>query len=107
MDPSRYVVETFAPHLHSLFQVEVAAGTSLPFELTEVQRGPSHPRVLMFWLIFRGPADPVYPQRIYRLQHAALGEMDFFLVPMGRDQKGVTYQAVFNRMIDAAPAPRP
>lgn len=107
MDPSLYVVETFAPHLHSIFQVEVAPGTSLPFELTAVERGPDHPRVLMFSLMFRGPADPVYPQRVYRLQHAALGEMDFFLVPVARQEKGVDYQAVFNRMLKAASAPHP
>ena len=107
MDPSRFVIETFAPHLHSVFQVEVEPGTFLPFELTEVERGPAHPRVLMFSLMFRGPADPVYPQRVYRLRHAVLEEMDLFLVPVGRQEKGVNYQAVFNRMIEAAPASRP
>ncbi|HYX70549.1 MAG TPA: hypothetical protein VE825_15550 [Terriglobales bacterium] len=107
MDPSLYVVETFAPHLHSVFQVEVAPGTSLPFELTEVEPGPAHPRMLMFSLMFRGPADPVYPQGIYPMQHAALGKMDFFLVPVARQETGVQYQAVFNRMIKAAPAPHP
>jgi len=30
--------------------------------------------------------------------------MDFFLVPVAGDPQGVTYQAVFNRMIKDAPA---
>jgi uncharacterized protein DUF6916 len=103
MDPSLYVVETFAPHLHTLFQVEVAPATFLPFELVEVERGPTHPRAISFSLLFRGPADPVYAQRLYHMTHAALGDMDFFLVPLGRDEKGVSYQAVFNRLKDASP----
>ncbi len=105
MDPSSYVIETFAPHVHSVFQVEVAPGTVLPFELLAVEPGPVHPQALMFSLMFRGPREPVYPQHIYRVTHAALGEMDLFLVPVGRDQNGVSYQAVFNRMIKDAPAP--
>ncbi|HXZ29375.1 MAG TPA: hypothetical protein VEG08_15375 [Terriglobales bacterium] len=104
MDPSLYMVETFAPHLHTRFEVEVEPGTSLPLELIEVERGPAHPRALMFWLLFRGPAAPLLPQRTYRLQHSVLGEMDFFLVPVAGDPQGVTYQAVFNRMIKDAPA---
>ena len=107
MDASLYTVETFAPHLNTAFRVEVAPGSFLPFELIQVERGPEHPRVMMFWLMFRGPADPVYPQRIYHIQHAALGEMDLFLVAVGNAGNGVQYQAVFNRMIQDAPASHP
>ncbi len=107
MEPSRYAVETFAPHLNTIFEVEVEPGTSLPFRLTEAERGPAHPKAVMFWLMFRGPVEPIYPQRLYHLKHAVLGEMNFFLVPVGHDGKGVSYQAVFNRVIPDVPAPRP
>ena len=106
MDPSLYLVETFAPHLHTIFEAEVEPGTSLSLELIQVERGPAHPRALMFWLLFRGPGAPLLPQSIYHLQHAALGELDLFLVPVGRDDQGISYQAVFNRVIQDAP-PRP
>lgn len=105
MDPSLYAVETFTPHLNSVFEVEVEPGTSLPFRLTQAERGPAHPKAAMFWLMFRGPAEPVLPQRTYHLKHAVLGEMDFFLVPVGRDENGVNYQAAFNRLIKDVPAP--
>lgn len=107
MDPSLYVVETFTPHLHTAFEVEVEPGVFQPFELTEVERGPANPRARQFWLMFRGPREPLYPQHLYRLKHPALGEMDFFLAPVGRDDQSVIYQAVFNRMLKDAPAPRP
>jgi hypothetical protein len=48
-----------------------------------------------FRLAFLGPADPVLPQRTYRLEHAALGELDIFLVPVARDAGGTTYEAIF------------
>lgn len=104
MDPSLYLVETFVPHLHTAFEVEVEPGTSLPVELIEVARGPAHPRALMFWLMFRGPGAPLLPQATYRLHHAVLGDLDLFLVPVGRDEKGVSYQVVFNRLLHDAPS---
>lgn len=48
-----------------------------------------------FSLIFRGPADGVLPQGTYPLTHPELGEQLIFLVPIGRDGDGVSYEAVF------------
>jgi hypothetical protein len=48
-----------------------------------------------FSLHFHGPRDPVLPQSIYRLENATMGSMDVFLVPVARDDDGVTYEAVF------------
>jgi hypothetical protein len=56
--------------------------------------GDGRPRT-PFSLVFRGPLQPVMPQRTYRIEHADLGELDIFLVPIGRDPQGVRYEAVF------------
>ncbi len=50
-----------------------------------------------FSLIFEGPTEPIFPQRIYRLEHPAMDDaLELFLVPVGRSEKnGVRYQAVF------------
>jgi hypothetical protein len=48
-----------------------------------------------FSIVFRGPPEPVFPQRIYRVEHAALDAMDVFLVPIGPDEVGMRYEAVF------------
>ena len=42
-------------------------------------------------LVFQGGPNPPLPQRIYRVEHEKLGELDVFLVPIAVDQ----YQAVF------------
>ena len=45
--------------------------------------------------LFRGPMTPLLPQRIYPLEHAQLGVFELFLVPIGPDQHGMCYEAVF------------
>gem|GEM_PF-1384685 len=46
-------------------------------------------------LLFLGPPQPVLPQRIYSLGHAGMGELKIFLVPIGYQQDGIGYEAVF------------
>ena len=48
-----------------------------------------------FSLEFVSPAGPVLPQAIYALDHSALGSLAIFLVPIGRTQDGVIYEAIF------------
>ncbi len=35
-------------------------------------------------------------QRIYRLSHPVLGDLDLFLVPVGKGERGIRYEIVFN-----------
>ena len=49
-----------------------------------------------FTLLFRGPPQFVLPQRIYRFEHDTLGELNVFIVPVGRTAAGVNYEAVFS-----------
>lgn len=49
-----------------------------------------------FSLVFRGPAKPLLPQRTYPLENEALGRLEIFIVPIGPDEKGMRYEAVFN-----------
>ena len=48
-----------------------------------------------FSLIFVGPASPILPQATYRLEHDEMGALELFLVPVGCDEVGAQYQAVF------------
>jgi Domain of unknown function (DUF6916) len=91
-------LDTFAPHVGTNFRLEGNDGAleltlteATPGGIKDTRRGARAP----FSLTFRGPAQPVLPQRIYRLDHAALGGLDIFLVPIGADPEGVTYEAVF------------
>jgi hypothetical protein len=68
-------------------------------DLIELTNGQSSPRQEQFSLRFRGDRDQVFQQRIYPMKHDCIGEFDLFLVPIGRDESGTFYEAVFNRLI--------
>lgn len=58
-------------------------------------RGPEGQERLQFSLVFRGPAEPVLPQAVYRLGHDDFDELELFLVPIASDSQGVRYEAAF------------
>jgi hypothetical protein len=49
-----------------------------------------------FSLVFVAEQAESMPQRLYRIEHETLGIVSVFLVPIGRDARGVAYQATFN-----------
>jgi hypothetical protein len=90
---------SFQPLVGDHFVLRPAEAGADPLELvlveaTELAHGQRRPRT-PFSLVFRGPAQPVIPQSIHRLEHPALGALDVFLVPIGRDAQGTRYQAIF------------
>lgn len=49
-----------------------------------------------FSLLFHNSSAILFEQKIFQMQHAVLGVMGIFLVPVARDSHGFLYQAVFN-----------
>jgi hypothetical protein len=89
----------FAGRLNERFRI-YADAASFDVELIQAEAlGPhdnGRSRREPFSLVFRGPLEPVLPQRIYRLEHGGLGTLEIFLVPVGSDKDGMCYEAVFN-----------
>jgi hypothetical protein len=94
-----FTIETFSEHLGSTFRIHPDSSPPLDFELIsatelggsageETHRQP-------FSIVFRGPGDVLLPQRIYRMEHEVIGVFDLFLVPIGPDEKGLHYEAIF------------
>ncbi len=48
-----------------------------------------------FSLVFIAADDHVRPQRIYTVRHPTIGDLSLFLVPIAKDMRGVSYEAVF------------
>ena len=90
----------FAENLNTKFSVRVDANRTIELELTGITESNSAPNHEQFALAFRGPADVYLPQQIYPLEHQRLGTMSIFLVPVGRDEQGFEYEAIFNRVIN-------
>jgi hypothetical protein len=91
--------EDFARHRHERFRVALE-NDEVDVELIEAtDLGPAAVvagRRRTFSLVFRGPRDPALPQKIHSLNHAALGVLQIFLVPIGPDGVGMRYEAIFN-----------
>jgi uncharacterized protein DUF6916 len=88
----------FEQNLRTKFWLHDPEGTRAALDLVEVQKSSAPPPYEVFSLVFRGDGDRIHPQRIYAIEHEAIGAFDLFLVPVGRNQHGIVYEAVFNRV---------
>jgi len=80
----------------SNFQLANPQGDSLALEVTQVKDRGSNDAVEQFSLLLKGALNAPLQQGLYQLQHEALGNVDWMLVPVGRDVEGYLYEAVFN-----------
>jgi hypothetical protein len=91
---------SFEAHIGSTLYVHFGGTGPLNIIIREVKRHEPHPgpRAEPFSVYFLGPSGPVLAQSIYRTEHAILGMLEIFLVPIGPDpnHQGIQYEAVFN-----------
>lgn len=93
---------SFAPAVGETFVIDAGEAGQFDLELVESRlHDPDAPAQdasgarAPFTLLFRGPAEPLLPQGIYRLEHQSIGALEIFIVPIGQDADGVAYEAVF------------
>ena len=91
---------SFVENLNTRFRAVLSESIVIEMELIEVIDRRSTPRQEQFSLIFRAQQDEPLPQGTYRLEHDRLESGELFLVPVSKDDRGVCYQAVFNRLIE-------
>ena len=91
---ARHVGETFVLRPLEETPVEVELVEAKPFAAREPEGGTV--RKIPFSLLFRAHGASDLPQHTYRLEHAALGDLDLFLVPIGPDSVGMRFEAVFS-----------
>ena len=90
---------TFTSLLGQKFQVSCANHDKQELELIEANSVPSRgdaPRQDPFSLEFRASRDCGLWQGTVELEHESIGSTDLFLVPVGKDEKGMYFQALFN-----------
>jgi hypothetical protein len=88
----------FEQNLNTRFRLRDPEGQEAALDLVEVNNGYAAPGHEAFSLLFRGDPGRIHPQRTYSLEHESMGAFDLFLVPVSRDQRGIMYEAVFNRV---------
>ncbi len=96
-----FTIETFSGHLGGTFRIYAGSGEPLELELISATglggspEGGASGRRQPFSIVFRGPGDILLPQRTYWVEHEQIGSFDLFLVPIGPDEKGLCYEAIF------------
>ena len=93
-----FTLETFLAHVGERFRLRLEPGETVELELveaTEVGAGGGAAARSQFSVVFRGPSEPVLAQRIYAFEHDELGAFELFIVPIGRDEAGTSYEAAF------------
>ena len=87
-----FTSESFDGRIGEIFEVAPAEGLPLELVLSECD-ADQYER--SFSLLFHARDGRLEPQQTFRVRHAELGEFDLFLVPLGPDERGMRYEAVF------------
>jgi hypothetical protein len=95
-----YSKATFTPYVDTVFRIY--SGTSMAIatlvKVEDIGPVPDHNVVGSECFVVRFRGTETLPQNTYRIEHAALGRFDLFLVPAGKDKKGIYTQAIVNRL---------
>ena len=89
----------FEKHLNSEFQVQNGSGGTIAAELIEVSEGRCTPKQEQWAILFRAPKETPLQQSMYQFKHSEMGKFELFIVPVGEDEGGYQYEAVFNHLL--------
>jgi len=89
----------FAKQLNSKFLIRIDDSQTVESELAEVSEHWISPGQEQFSLVFRTSNEFFLGQGLRLFEHEVMGQFELFLVPIGRDGAGTSYEAVFNRLV--------
>jgi hypothetical protein len=92
--------DTYVPLLNTKFRIDVTPNMSVDAELIKISDLLTRPRQEQFSILFLSGADTPAEQGLFAVHHETLGDFELFLVPVGSDEKGITFQAVFNKLVE-------
>lgn len=100
MKLEEFTLDVVEPLVGSTFRIMQADGSPIELRLASVvplMDKATNPRLKRkaFSIFFRGPGDTFLPQMMYTMHHETLGESQMFIVPVGRNEEGFEYEAVF------------
>src|SRR6266403_1543804 len=87
----------FSENLHTKCKVHTGPSDTIELELIEEAERPTSPQKECVSVLVQGTVSPVLPQRIGKMEHPRRGAFDLFLTPLGVNESGATYEAVFHR----------
>lgn len=95
MDLATATAESFAPLVGATLALRAPTGEAFDAVLVDVTPGPPGAGRDQFALLFLGGPTPPARQGVFEVTHPSLGQLGVFLVPLGPDERGERYEAVF------------
>ena len=90
--------EAFADQIDTKFTLILEGFDPIELKLSQVSDLIESNGAEGFSIVFKGSGEFVLRQNTYRLEHDVMGAFEILLVPIGKDEQGVDYEAVFNRL---------
>ena len=89
----------FEAQLKTTFKVLPDAENEFEMTLVEVKTAISNKFQECFALLFKAPESATPEQGMFRLRHEKLGDLEIFLVPVKKNDDGLFYEAIFNKLL--------
>jgi hypothetical protein len=80
------------------FPSDEPGGAPLALDVVSVRERPPVVGAHQFSIIFRGPREPLLPQRTYRVRHPSLGDYALFVTAVGQSAASTDYEACFSHV---------
>lgn len=97
---SDFTFNDVVSHVGESFAIGVDESSStISLLLIEAKHKGADETQEQFCLYFKGDAACFLPQGIYSVKHESIGSQVWMLVPIGEDEQGYLYEAVFHRWI--------
>ena len=87
----------FAQSLNSAFRIRLEDDAIVHVKQIDLREWHYNPRQEQFAVLFQGPFNKHLGKGHYNFDHDTMGQFDLFIIPVGMDQDGFLYGAVFNR----------
>jgi len=84
--------------LNTKFRIHLESSGTIELDLIAVEDFGVSGRQERFSILFKGPLEPAIWQGMVRMDHDHFGTLDLFIVAIGREEDGMRYEAVFNRL---------
>jgi len=94
--------DDFFKCLNTKFRIFFHAEKTTEVDLVEVSEIRRKPRYETFSLVFLAPKTILPEQKIYRVEHDVLGNLELFLAPFEENEKGFSFEVLFNQKITDA-----
>jgi hypothetical protein len=92
--------DDYAANLNTDFVVNFTPEFKVTMKLIEATEEVERFRQRAYSLLFQAPEDTPIAQGMLQVEHEKLGKFELFMVPVGKDDRGVLFESLFNKLLE-------